>query len=90
GVDAIQRIRGLFGNTFSQKADLHSIRGKYGIWGGINVAHASDAPETALNEIGIWHNIAGLTVEDSKQIKERIDEYTSKWGRNKKKLYIRT
>ena len=83
GVDAIRRIRRLFGNTFSHKADLHSIRGKYGVWGGINVVHASDAPETASNEIGIWHNIAGLTMENSKLVKERINEYTSKWGRNK-------
>ncbi|MFX0068858.1 MAG: nucleoside-diphosphate kinase [Promethearchaeota archaeon] len=84
GVDAIRRIRGLFGNTFSHKAELHTIRGKYGIWGGINVVHASDAPETASNEMRLWHNMAGLAMEDSKLVKERIDEYTSKWGRNKK------
>ncbi|MFX0097044.1 MAG: nucleoside-diphosphate kinase [Candidatus Hodarchaeota archaeon] len=84
GVDAIQRTRGLFGNTFSHKADLHTIRGKYGIWGGINVVHASDAPKTASYEIELWRNITGLAVEDSKLVKERIKEYTSKWGLDKK------
>lgn len=83
GVDAIQRIRGLLGNTFSHKAESNTIRGKYGIWGGINIAHASDSPKTALIEIGIWRDMAGLEMEDPELVKERINGYISKWGRNK-------
>ncbi len=84
GVDAIQRIRGLFGNTFSHKAELNTVRGRYGIWGGINVVHASDAPRTALNEIKLWRNMASLAMEDSKPVKARINEYISKWGLSKR------
>ncbi len=58
--DVIQGVRDALGATFVQKAAPDSLRGKYGIWAGINIAHASDAPETAKNEIALWTGEGGL------------------------------
>jgi len=52
--DIIQGVRDALGATFVQKAAPESLRGKYGIWAGINIAHASDAPHTAATEIKLW------------------------------------
>ena len=67
----IQGVRDALGATFVQKASPDSLRGKYGIWAGINIAHASDAPETAKDEIKLWTKEGGL--------RESSDaEYTAK------------
>jgi nucleoside-diphosphate kinase len=36
GVDVIQGVRDALGATFVQKASPDSLRGKYGIWAGVN------------------------------------------------------
>jgi nucleoside-diphosphate kinase len=58
--NVIQGVRDALGATFVQKASPDSLRGKYGIWAGINIAHASDAPETASSEIELWTSRGGL------------------------------
>lgn len=58
--DVIQGVRDALGATFVQKASPESLRGKYGIWAGINIAHASDAPETAADEMKLWTTEGGL------------------------------
>lgn len=58
--DVIQGVRDALGATFVQKASPDSLRGKYGIWAGINIAHASDAPETATDEIELWTTESNL------------------------------
>lgn len=58
--DVIQGVRDALGATFVQKASPESLRGKYGIWAGINIAHASDAPETAAEEMKLWNAEGGL------------------------------
>jgi nucleoside-diphosphate kinase len=58
--NVIQDVRDALGATFVQKASPDSLRGKYGIWAGINIAHASDAPETATSEIALWISKGGL------------------------------
>ncbi|MEM1659337.1 MAG: nucleoside-diphosphate kinase [Candidatus Jordarchaeales archaeon] len=60
GEGVIQGIRSMLGATMAQKADPETIRGKYGIWGGVNVAHASDSPQTARRELELWITKAGL------------------------------
>ncbi len=53
----VAEIRKLLGPTLPEKAALEapaSIRAMYGIMGGVNVAHASDAIETAMRESRIW------------------------------------
>jgi nucleoside diphosphate kinase len=58
--DVIQGVRDALGATFVQKASPESLRGKYGIWAGINIAHASDAPETAADEMKLWNTEGGF------------------------------
>jgi len=55
--DMIAKIREVLGPTIVQKAIAEApgtIRGKYGIYGGVNVAHASDSLESANRESKIW------------------------------------
>lgn len=77
--DVIQGVREALGATFVQKADLTSLRGKYGIWAGINIAHASDAPETAAKEIELWTVEGGLkeSSDAEEQAKAYIEQYSS-------------
>ena len=59
GEDAIKKIRALAGATNPEKAEPHTIRGKYGR---INsqtgvfetAVHCSDTPENAKREIALW------------------------------------
>ncbi len=73
----IQGVRDALGATFVQKAAPESLRGKYGIWAGVNIAHASDAPETAATEIALWTQEGGLTESENADNLARayIDKY---------------
>ncbi|MBS7287281.1 MAG: nucleoside-diphosphate kinase [Candidatus Freyarchaeota archaeon] len=73
GENVIQGIRRMLGATMAQKAEPETIRGKYGIWGGVNVAHASDSPETAKRELALWLTKAGLKENENGQ--EKAEEY---------------
>jgi len=79
---SIQDIRTFLGATFVQKADSNTIRGKYGIWGGVNSVHCSDSIESGLRELELWKNLANLH-EDSNAIKN-IKAYVKKWIKCKK------
>lgn len=76
--NVIQGIRDALGATFVQKAASDSLRGKYGIWAGINIAHASDAPETAAKEIKLWATEGGLVESENATDKARayIEKYS--------------
>jgi nucleoside-diphosphate kinase len=54
GPDAIATVRRLVGKTMPNEADPGTIRGDLGISGLRNLIHASDAPETAEFELGLW------------------------------------
>jgi nucleoside-diphosphate kinase len=77
--DVIQGVRDALGATFVQKAEPTSLRGKYGIWAGVNIAHASDAPETATKEIELWTVEGGLkeSPDAEDQARTYIDQYSS-------------
>ncbi|TFG30560.1 nucleoside-diphosphate kinase [Candidatus Thorarchaeota archaeon] len=77
GDEVIQGVRDALGATFVQKADPDSLRGKYGIWAGINIAHASDAPETALDEMKLWATEGGL--KESVDAEEIAQAYIQKY-----------
>ena len=70
-------VRDALGATFVQKAEPESLRGKYGIWAGVNIAHASDAPETAATEIALWTQEGGLTESENADNLARtyVDKY---------------
>lgn len=77
GGDVIQGIRDALGATFVEKASPDSLRGKYGLIAGINIAHASDSTETAEEEIHLWTEHGGLTY--SEDAEERAREYVQKY-----------
>lgn len=54
GPDAIRIVRDMVGATDPRKAAPGTIRGDYGLEIGRNLIHASDAPETAEFEVGLW------------------------------------
>jgi nucleoside-diphosphate kinase len=51
GAGAVNRVRELLGPTDSKKAAKGTIRGDFGLDVMVNVAHASDSPETAAVEL---------------------------------------
>jgi nucleoside-diphosphate kinase len=77
GSGIIQTIREMAGATMANKANAETIRGKYGIWGGINVIHASDSSESAKREIRLWRNNTKLG--ESKGY-ENTEKYISEWS----------
>jgi nucleoside-diphosphate kinase len=57
GHEAIGAVRAMVGATRPWEAAAGTIRGDYAMMGLRNLIHASDAPETAKNEIALWFNI---------------------------------
>jgi hypothetical protein len=53
GVNAVSKIRDVLGPTDPSKAPPGSIRREFGSTIMVNAAHASDAPENAVREMGI-------------------------------------
>ena len=78
GEKSITRVRLLLGTTLVQEADPDSLRGRYGIWGGINIAHASDSVTSAESEIALWVKNADLTIEQNSR--KTLQTYCTKWG----------
>ncbi len=54
GERAIAAVRSLNGATDGVEAIPGSIRGDFGTSKSLNLVHASDSPESAQREIGIW------------------------------------
>ncbi len=75
--DAVtSKVRGVLGATISETAEPLSIRGRYGI-GGINIAHASDSPENAANEVKMWRPT--LKIEPRKNYRDKAIEYIKRY-----------
>lgn len=51
GEDVIDKVRALLGPTDSRKAEKGTLRGDFGVDSMVNVAHASDSPESAEAEL---------------------------------------
>jgi nucleoside-diphosphate kinase len=79
GDDVIQGVRDALGATFVQKAEPDTLRGKYGIWAGINIAHASDGQDTAKDEIALWTSEGGVQFSDDAG--RRVREYILKYDK---------
>ena len=60
GPDAIATVHRMVGRTMPNEAEPGTIRGDLGISGLRNLIHASDAPETAESEIGMWFGAGDL------------------------------
>jgi nucleoside-diphosphate kinase len=64
GPDAIATVRRLVGRTMPNEAEPGTIRGDLGISGLRNLIHASDAPETAADELALWFGADALVDYD--------------------------
>ena len=60
GPDAIAVVRRIVGKTMPNEAEPGTIRGDLGVSGLRNLIHASDAPETAEMELGLWFEAGTL------------------------------
>jgi nucleoside-diphosphate kinase len=54
GTNAVQAVRQTVGATRPNEAAPGTIRADFALEIGRNLVHASDAPETAVNEIALW------------------------------------
>src|SRR5690606_19445267 len=54
GTGAIAMVRKMIGKTDPAEAEPGTIRGDLGMEKGRNLVHASDGPESASREIGLW------------------------------------
>jgi len=58
--DALERMRHDLGETRIQQSRPGSLRERYGIYGGVNCLHLSDAPETGAAEVARWAEFVQL------------------------------
>jgi nucleoside-diphosphate kinase len=76
GEDAISKIRAVLGSTIVQKADKGTIRERYGIYAGVNVAHSSDSQESANREISLWRPLMKTSdINANKSVTDFISKY---------------
>ncbi|MDQ7993352.1 MAG: nucleoside-diphosphate kinase, partial [Propionicimonas sp.] len=54
GTSAIDVVRLMNGVTNGAEAAPGTIRGDYALSNRYNLVHASDSPESAIRELGIW------------------------------------
>lgn len=76
GDQIIQKVRESLGDTVPNEADPSSLRGRYGIHGGLNATHASDSPSTAGAEISLWDSILS---DDLSNHDRRMNQYISQY-----------
>jgi nucleoside diphosphate kinase len=62
--DALERMRHDLGETRIQQSRPGSLRERYGIFGGVNCMHLSDAPETGASEVARWAKFVQLDKVD--------------------------
>ena len=60
GPDAVAVVRRMVGHTMPNQAEPGTIRGDLGVSGLRNLIHASDAPDTAEDELALWFEPGSL------------------------------
>jgi nucleoside-diphosphate kinase len=63
--EALERMRHDLGETRIQQSRPGSLRERYGIYGGVNCLHLSDAPETGESEVASWSKYVQLDKVDA-------------------------
>ncbi len=71
--DALKQMRFDLGETQIAKSRPGSLRERYGIFGGLNCLHLSDASETGAAEVKRWSRFVQLD-----QVKVRLEESSDK------------
>lgn len=76
GDDLVGEIRERLGDTVPNEAAPTSLRGRYGIYGGLNTTHASDSPENGEREVELWQSVLddGLDSHEER-LAEYVDQY---------------
>lgn len=74
GVEAIKAVRLMVGATRPYEAAPGTIRGDYALTGLRNLIHASDAPDTAAQEITLWFPQRGEIQEYQRDLDRWIYE----------------
>jgi len=81
GDQIIKRVREELGPTIVEQAIREkpfSLRAKYGICKGVNVAHASDSVSSASREISVWKKEFVLDSDDPNEL---VQSYISRYSR---------
>ena len=71
--DALKQMRYDLGETRIAQSRPNSLRERFGIFGGLNCLHLSDAPETGAAEVEKWSKVVQL-----KQVRVELEKTTSK------------
>ena len=71
--DSLKQMRYDLGETQIAKSRPGSLRERFGIFGGLNCLHLSDAPETGAAEVKRWSEFVQLD-----QVKVRLEESSDK------------
>ena len=71
--EALRQMRHDLGETQIAKSRPGSLRERYGIFGGLNCLHLSDAPETGAAEVMRWSGVVQLD-----KVKVRLKDTTDK------------
>ena len=71
--EALRQMRHDLGETQIAKARPGSLRERYGIFGGLNCLHLSDAPDTGSAEVRRWSDFVQLD-----EVKVHLDDSTEK------------
>ncbi len=81
--DALERMRHDLGETRIQQSRPGSLRERYGIFGGVNCLHLSDAPETGASEVARWAKFVQLDKIDAglEVATDTRPSGASSWGR---------
>jgi nucleoside diphosphate kinase len=70
---ALKQMRYDLGETRIAQSRPNSLRERFGIFGGLNCLHLSDAPETGAAEVEKWSKVVQL-----KQVRVELEKTTSK------------
>ena len=73
GPKAIEICRAINGATRPNEAAPGSIRGDFALETGMNIVHASDSPENAATELGLWFD-AGMLLDYERSVDAWIVE----------------
>jgi len=71
--DALKQMRYDLGETRIAQSRPNSLRERFGIFGGLNCLHLSDAPDTGAAEVEKWSKVVQL-----KQVRVELEKTTSK------------
>jgi len=80
GEGLVSKVRSLLGPTQPEKAAAtspSSLRARYGIFGGVNCAHASESKEASAEEVIRWKEKFALVTDPD--AKRKVQEYIQKY-----------